>query len=94
MCARHVYRGVAVDERLRQHLADDPLAQAREEHQMLRAQQAQRVLQFGAVLVSEVGDHDEQRALAVRSQQALRRGELIGMRRRRLHVVQLSHRRG
>jgi hypothetical protein len=48
-----------------EQLAGDPLAEAREQREVVRAQQAQRVLQFAAVLVAEASDDDE-RAPAVR----------------------------
>ena len=57
--AGDVDRGVAAGERLRDQLADDALAQAGQQHEVPRTQQAQRVAQLGAVLVAEIGDDDD-----------------------------------
>src|SRR5689334_2853885 len=60
---------------------------------MARAQQRDGLLQLRAVLVAEVGDEDDQRALAMPAEQRVRRRHVIGVRRRRLDAEYLADQR-
>ena len=71
--------------------SDHSLAQAGKHDQVAAAQQAQRQPQLRAVLVPEVRDDDNQRALALTPQEILRCRQVVRVRQRRLHGVKLPH---
>ncbi len=58
---------------------------------MSRPQEFEGVPQFAAVLVAKVRHDDDECTLAVPGQQMGGRGNVVGVRRRWLHVVQLAH---
>ncbi len=54
-------------------------------------QQPERVAQLAAVLVTEVRNDDHQGALALAAEQLRGRVDVVGMGRRRLHIVEFAH---